>query len=86
MLSQKNPSYCIPNHRELLSTYVDMTNYIPNARPRYATPFPLSIAGFSLNTLGRKMASCDVILLPKALSTFAPRASLLKLSLFSAEG
>lgn len=38
---------------------------------------------FSFNTFGLKTASCPVILLPRARSSFAPRASLLRSSFFS---
>jgi len=45
-----------------------------------------STIGFSLRTLGRRTASWLVILRPSALSTFAPKASLLRLSDFSGLG
>ena len=46
----------------------------------------LPSTGFSLTSFGLKVASWSVILRPKALSTFAPSASLLRLSLFSGVG
>ena len=43
-------------------------------------------SGFSLMTFGRNVASWSVIRRPSARSTLAPRASLLRLSLFSGVG
>ena len=46
----------------------------------------LPSAGFSLTSFGLNVASWSVILRPNALSTLAPSANLLRLSLFSGVG
>jgi len=70
---------------------IDFIMFVPEIRSHSvdcqdAVVSDLPSAGFSLISFGLNVASWSVILRPKALSTFAPSASLLRLSLFSGVG
>lgn len=88
-LTRNASTHCIRVHR---TNQLQMPPRKKEEKPRLPVPLrsdhvaALSRMGFSLSVRGRRMASWLVILRPKALSTLAPNANLLRFSDFSGVG